>query len=295
MRKEDIRKFSLNDISQHADPHSISNFILSQNIPSPPNIKYQEPFIFDGVIFGICLKGKGKIMVNSREYEVIPNTLFVLLPHHLIEMKERSDDFLISTLYFSVDFIIGLQFPRDFDSLMNMREVPFFQISGEECTNLIEMYSYTLKQYNRVNHIYREEIVKAQLYTLLLEASSIARKNKDINKKKSTSRQEELIERFFRLLVKHYKEERTVTFYADKMCLTPKYLSSVIKKSTGYPLSKWINELILIEAKKLLKTSDMTVLQISEELNFPNPSFFGRFFKENIGITPLKYKNGFIE
>ena len=89
----------------------------------------------------------------------------------------------------------------------------------------------------------------------------------------------------------HYKQDRSVSFYADKLCLTSKYLSTVIKEVTGRSVLAWINETVIAEAKILLKTSEMTVMQISEELNFPNPSFFGRFFKQYTGVTPLKYRN----
>lgn len=105
------------------------------------------------------------------------------------------------------------------------------------------------------------------------------------------SRQELLTAEFFKLMLADYKKERSVAYYADKLCLTPKYLSMTVKKVTGHPISEWINEVVVIEAKRMLKTTDLTALQISEELNFPNPSFFVRFFKQYIGMTPMEYKN----
>ena len=105
------------------------------------------------------------------------------------------------------------------------------------------------------------------------------------------SRQEVLTEKFFEVLSKYYIKERSVAFYAEKLCLTPKYLSMTVKKVTGFPITSWMNEVVIIEAKRLLKMTDSTVLQISEELNFPNPSFFGRFFKQYAGMTPLAYRN----
>lgn len=97
---------------------------------------------------------------------------------------------------------------------------------------------------------------------------------------------------FFRLLVNNFKKHRAVSFYADKLCFTPKYLSSVVKKVTGYTIQEWINELVINHTKNLLKMTDKTVLEISEEMNFSNPSFFGRFFKQYTGLTPLQFRNG---
>jgi AraC-like DNA-binding protein len=108
---------------------------------------------------------------------------------------------------------------------------------------------------------------------------------------KAVSRQELLTEEFFKVLLKNYTKERSVAFYAEKLCLTPKYLSMTVKSVTGHPISEWINEAVIIEAKRMLKVTDLTVLQISEELNFPNSSFFGRFFKQYTEMTPLQYKN----
>jgi AraC-like DNA-binding protein len=104
------------------------------------------------------------------------------------------------------------------------------------------------------------------------------------------SRKEAITDDFFRLLFESFQKERQVTFFADKLCLTPKYLSMTIKEVTGHPASSWINEMVILETKRLLKATELTALQVSEELNFPNPSFFGRFFKQHTGMTPLQFR-----
>ena len=103
-------------------------------------------------------------------------------------------------------------------------------------------------------------------------------------------KQEKLVDDFFALLSKWYKKERTVTFYAGKMNRTPKYLSTAIKKMTGRSILEWINETVIIEIKMQLKTTDQTVAEISESLNFPDPSTFVQFFKHHTGLTPLQYR-----
>ena len=98
----------------------------------------------------------------------------------------------------------------------------------------------------------------------------------------------DLSDRFFRLLTIHYKKHRSVQFYADKLNLTPKYLSTAIKKVTGRPILEWIHEAVLIDAKMLLRTTHLTVQQISDQLNFSSPSAFVQFFKKHTGKTPRK-------
>ena len=104
------------------------------------------------------------------------------------------------------------------------------------------------------------------------------------------SRQEEIFNRFIALVNEYGKRERNISFYADKLCLTPHYLSTVIRETSGQTVMQWINQAVILEAKVLLKHSDMLIFQISDELNFPNPSFFSKFFKRMTGMTPAEYQ-----
>mgnify|MGYP005766453861 CR=1 FL=1 len=92
------------------------------------------------------------------------------------------------------------------------------------------------------------------------------------------------------LVVEHYLKQRNVGFYADRLCLTPKYLSKVIKRLSGHTVPEWISRILVLHAQVLLKSSKQTVQQIALELNFPNASFFGRFFKKHTGMTPGQYR-----
>mgnify|MGYP002245259316 CR=1 FL=1 len=95
----------------------------------------------------------------------------------------------------------------------------------------------------------------------------------------------------FHFLVNAYsKRERNVSFYADKLCLTPRYLNTIIRQTSQQTVMDWINQSIILEAKVLLKHSNLLVYQISDELNFPNPSFFSKFFKRMTGMTPHEYQ-----
>lgn len=290
MKNNEYKKLLVDELSDLIDPLGIKNFILSNHEDIPVGFSFQEPFILDGIVFGICIKGQGLIRINFKEYKINEHSIITLLPNQIITVIDKSDDFFMESLYFSIDFIAELPFPKDFDIILNLTRNPCLTISGEIKQNLLEMHTFIVKQYYRANHIYRTQIIKGQLYILMLEIGAIYHTNK-IGEYDVSSRQEELTERFFKLLLAHKQENYNLSFYADKMCLTPKYLSTTIKKVTGSSIHKWINEAIIIESKLLLKTTELTILQISEKLNFPNPSFFGRFFKDHTGITPLKYRN----
>ena len=102
--------------------------------------------------------------------------------------------------------------------------------------------------------------------------------------------QESIVQQFSSLVTSYSKTERNVGFYADKLCLTPRYLNTLIRQTSQQTVMDWINQSIILEAKVLLKHSNLLVYQISDELNFPNPSFFCKFFKRMTGMTPQEYQ-----
>lgn len=91
-------------------------------------------------------------------------------------------------------------------------------------------------------------------------------------------------------LLKHYREERAVSFYANKLCISAKYLSAVIKDIRAKSVLALINEAVILDAKAQLKNSNLTIMQISDSLNFANPSFFTKYFKRHTGMTPKEYR-----
>ena len=106
----------------------------------------------------------------------------------------------------------------------------------------------------------------------------------------SRSRNEEYFNQFMGVLARHYMQQRSVGFYAGQLNLTPKYLTTLIKRISGLSVSEWIDNYVIIEAKTLLKYSTMSIQEIAYYLNFPNQSFFGSYFKRNTGMSPSQYK-----
>ena len=104
------------------------------------------------------------------------------------------------------------------------------------------------------------------------------------------SRKSKYYAEFVRLLTANYAQHRSVEFYADRLCITPRYLSAICKELTGMTATESINNHVMVNARILLASTDMSVLQISEELNFPNPSFFSQFFKRHEGVVPKTYR-----
>ncbi|MDR1503791.1 MAG: helix-turn-helix domain-containing protein, partial [Prevotella sp.] len=247
------------------------------------------PYVVDGIAFLIVLKGTGKIKINLREYRVEKNTIMTMLPGFIVEIIERSEDILVEHLFFSFDFLANLNIPKDSELPAKVEESPCIGIPEDKIYTLLDYHSFIVKQYKQNNHIFRKEISQNLLSAMLIEIHSIYLESRT-KESSSNTRQEDLFNKFIQLLYKHIKKERSVSFYAKKLFLSPKYLAQIVKKTSGRLALDWINEFTILLMKALLKSSTMTVTQISDELNFPNPSFFGRYFKKQTGMTPLEYR-----
>ena len=104
------------------------------------------------------------------------------------------------------------------------------------------------------------------------------------------SRQETLVRKFFDLLIDSYETKRNVSYYADKLCISPKYLTTVVKSVSNRPVQSWINEVILVSAKRYIMTTELTINQIADRLHFHTTSSFVRFFRVHTGLSPLEYR-----
>lgn len=105
-------------------------------------------------------------------------------------------------------------------------------------------------------------------------------------------RSDEYFTRFMKLLAVHYREEREVAFYASKLCVTPKYFTAMVKKASGKTPAKWIEEAVMEEINYLLKNSTVSIKEIAYQLNFANLSFFGKYVKRHLGLSPHHYRTG---
>ncbi|MEG2573405.1 MAG: helix-turn-helix domain-containing protein, partial [Bacteroides sp.] len=107
----------------------------------------------------------------------------------------------------------------------------------------------------------------------------------------SSNRSEEICKAFGHLVIQHYSTERGIAFYAEKVGITPTHLSNTVKQITGKTVMDIISEMVITDAKAQLKSTNLPVNQISDSLNFANVSFFGKYFKRYVGLSPQKYRD----
>ncbi|MDR0667021.1 MAG: helix-turn-helix domain-containing protein [Prevotellaceae bacterium] len=277
-------------------PDGVADFALSdaKGVPLLPEGHYRIdpalPFFFNGLLMGVCVQGEAAITVNFKHYTLTPGVTLLILPYYLFQFERQSDDFTFEGFYFSFNFFVGLVLPADFKALSQISEQPCLSVAADDVKALRNFYAGIVNQYRRMTQAYRVQVLRGLLYAMLLYIVSIYKGSEQIEYSGTQTRQEEITAKFLTLLNEYYKFHRAVSFYSDKLCVSSKYLSQVVKDTTGRPVHIWIIEQIILESKRLLRTTSMSVYQIAEELHFPNASFFGQYFKKHTGVTPYKFR-----
>ena len=215
----------------------------------------RHPCRIDAYVVAFCKSGSFKCHINLKEYEIGEGMIMVNLPQNIIsvEPKESADKPTLTVIGVSPKFLSN--FSSDISKMLNEA----MTLLDNPCMRLEEEELYIVKEYI--------QLIDKYIHSDYVYA------------------------RFIELVTRHHSKERGVGFYADKLCITPKYLSKIVKDTSGLSAPQWIDQYVILEAKQMLKHSDLCIKEISEELNFPNPSFFFKYFKKHTGLTPNQYRN----
>lgn len=231
-------------------------------------------------------EGTADVYINLRQYHLAKDTLLTFLPKFHIEVEE-THSILCEYIYYTFDFMAELPLSLKPASAEKIGQKPVIQLNKEEKEHLASFFALVSRQYNRKQHPSRLELVKASLFMCIIEVNMLY-SHQVVNIR--ITHPELLTDQFFKLLHDHHLQEHKPAFYAHKMCLSVRYLSKVLKQVTGKSLNAWIVDFSIMAAKKYLKSTTLTSNQIAEELNFPNPSFFAKYFKKYTGMTPMQFR-----
>lgn len=220
-----------------------------------------------------------------------PSSIMVLRPGHVISDCRESSDFKGFYIVVQEDkineLLPSLHYIVPYSIRFNVN--PIIEITEEELQSQILIYEMLQRQINFENRVFNNLALGALCELLFYNTLGIYASRYEPNTR--MSRREELLSDFIRLIEKHFRRERSVNFYANNLFVTAKHLSAVLKEISGKTAGEWIDHRVIIEAKLLLRTTGMNIQEISQELNFPNQSFFGKYFKHLTGISPRDYRN----
>lgn len=236
----------------------------------------------------ICLSGRSEGEINLQPFETKASSMAIILPDQILQHKYTSEDFTGLFIIMSNKFTQSLNLQEAFPLFLNVLDNPMVSLGQETLEAIVSWYYMMQKVVRYKENPYRLETLRNMTRAFYY---GIGYQFHKISKEKSQLRQDILITNFLTLAKEHYKEQRGVKFYADKLCITPKYLSTLIKDRSGRSSNEWIDSYVILEAKALLKSTNMTIQQVADELNFPSQSFFGKYFKRHVGISPKEYKN----
>lgn len=232
-------------------------------------------------------QGSGKVLVNLIEYELVPNMLILVPGRSIIELRDYTADFNLQMMAIGDDLILPHGNEEFFGYFLNSRPTLSFHLSPDEVRQ-VDLF-FTLIWDILQEPSFREKAIGNLIKALLHQVESSYQTRQE-NKESKNTHQEEIFQRFIGLVNEHCKTERRVDYYANKLCLTPRYLNTVIRQISGQTVMDWIDQAIVLEAKVMLKHSNALIFEISDKLNFPNPSFFCKFFKKKVGMTPKTYQ-----
>jgi AraC-like DNA-binding protein len=248
-----------------------------------------------GTILCFCRRGTARIKINYSSYEMKENEILAILPTHVFCLENNSDDVIIDTILYSDEFWASITHSIDYQLVKSVEQnplTPIPEVSQGEVYTLLDL----LKKHEAddgtsiLNPDIERSVAGGLAFTLIMLLVSHIKRT-DSDSIHHVTRKEILTHDFFELLSQHFETERQVSFYASKLCVTPKHLSTMVKEVTRLPILEWINNVTVLNIKRRLLTSTDTVQQISEDLNFQTPSTFVRYFRQHTGVTPLKYRS----
>lgn len=233
----------------------------------------------------MIIDGNGVVAVDNRDINVSKGTFIYMLPQHLLSLRSCSGTFKTAYACFTFELLSDFPLLLKADISEYVGDHPYCELTDADYNLLLKYHDLLADRYRAENA--GMEIIKGILYSFVMEINRIYTGR--IEEVQSTH-QDKLSDAFFKLLHSHFTKEHSAAFYANKLCVSDKHLMRVIKKKTGQTFHFWLTDFLLRRAKLLLLSSDMNVIQITENLNFPDSSAFAKFFRKGTGLSPTTYR-----
>ena len=250
---------------------------------------YKQTCRLKAGIFALCVEGNLRASINLTEYTLKPNDFITLMPGSIIQFCEQKESFRLSFIGFSSEFMDCVNMIKStMSALPTIYENPIISLS-EDRADFINDYFHLLERVQAKEKSINREMVKHILLTMIHGISDLYQGNSWPNK--ITTRSDEIHKKFIQLVMKNYTSKRQTAFYASQLSISPQHLCMIIKQKTGRSVSDIIADMIIMDAKSQLMATDLTIQEISYSLNFPNVSFFGKYFKRYVGVSPQKFRN----
>lgn len=250
-------------------------------------VQQKPPFTIDDYRLGIIMNGQLTASINLVEKQLTAGMLVFVGPGSILNPVSMSGDLEICGIGLSAEFPMPFatgQMPPAFNGQVRDFQLPVGEADLLTARHIVDTLWHLVHQpgYNRQTV---SSLVAAQMH----HYDGLYRQHAD-RLQQSLSREQTLFDRFIYLVNRHSDREHQLSYYAERMCLTERYLGTVIRQASGVTAKEWIDRSLITRAKIELRHTQKSVAQIAEELSFPNSSFFSKYFKRLTQMTPLEYR-----
>lgn len=251
----------------------------------------RNPHKFNFFFIAYKLSGEACMKVDMVDYQMQrdKNYMMRIAPGRIVSMEEVSEDFDCYVLLMSNSFIESLLVYMGQDISINGVMIDAVKEHEDKEKRTMEYIITAVRNIiDDDSNPFRRKVLE-HLLMVVFYGSQQAR-SVMMEDKKPRSSAEVLTMKFLQEVKEHFRQERQLNFYSERLCITPRYLSRVVKETTGSSAAEWIERYVVLEARALLKSTNMTIQQVSDVLNFPSQTFFGKYFKRRVGISPKEYR-----
>ncbi len=286
-----LRKVSVPRIKlEMSDVSYLSDDLVMTYITPETNHTVTQPVAFDGLSAVIMMSGEARISYDLKEFDVKQRDVAIFTPESVVQTLTCSANASAFLISFSKSFINDIQIDLSTSLPLYMRfgKNPILHLTAADVGEVLQLFRLIKTMISSDKERYRADIIKTLFTSIFYILTEIVMRGGEHDNKRG--RCEIIFDEFLTLLQHHSKSERNVKFYAEKLNISAKYLSAVIKDVSGKTAAKWIDESVILEAKTLLIYSGMSIQEIAHYMNFSTQSFFGKYFKQHTGISPSRFK-----
>ena len=253
----------------------------------------REPRRMNMIVVALCLKGKAQYTIDTQEQLVRKNDVLIISERHVMDNFMASPDLEGLAIILSARFFRDvIQNVSDISSLfLFSKNHPVINFTQKEADVFISYFNLIKQKMTDTDNLFRRDVVRSLMLAMFYDLSNVIYRTRQSSDNRQT-RADINFTKFIHLVEGNYKRERRVGWYAEQLCITPKYLSETVKQVSRLTPNEWIDNYVILEIRVLLKNSTRSIKEIAMEMNFPNQSFLGKFFKERVGMSPSEYRKG---
>lgn len=267
-----------------------SNNFIVEELNHDTFYSLRDSIDLDSLAMLVVTDGSIVLTNENEKTSVGPNSVVRVIPEHLTELTEISNDFKGKLISINKNLLSLPTTSFSPNTYLYVRQAPVLELGVEEIDEVLELFYLIKKKVRKIKSTSDEKVFHCLIMALFFELNGSINRQIEQRTPITLSHKENLYRKFLILLRENIKKEHSVTFYASQLCLTPQYISSVLKELSGMTANKWIDEMLLAEAKLLLFSTENNIQEIADQLCFPDQSSFGKFFKKMTGMSPTNYR-----